>query len=147
MQYLEGIDFEKLTEKVARTGNYKCWLPTIIGKVKAKESFLVKEWNSNQKLTPKPLKITIPGPMTIADTIANTYYKSDEKMGEDLADAINVEIKRLVDVGCKYIQVDEPLFARKPENALNFGIKNLERCFKDINDDSVEKITHICWIS
>ncbi len=87
-RHLEGIDFEKLTEKVARTGNYKCWLPTIIGKVKAKESFLVKEWNSNQKLTPKPLKITIPGPMTIADTIANTYYKSDEKMGEDLADAI-----------------------------------------------------------
>ena len=82
--------------------------------------------------------------MTIADTIANTYYKSDEKMGEDLADAINIEIKRLVDVGCKYIQVDEPLFARKPENALNFGIKNLERCFKDINDESVEKITHIC---
>ena len=33
---------------------------------------------------------------------------------------------------------------RKPENALNFGIKNLERCFKDINDESVEKITHIC---
>ena len=143
-RYIEGIDFEKLTEKTARTGNYKCWLPTITGKVKAKESFLANEWNSNQKLTSKPLKITIPGPMTITDTIANTYYKSDEKMGEDLADAINVEIKRLVDAGCKYIQVDEPLFARKPENALNFGIKNLERCFKDINDDSVEKITHIC---
>jgi len=143
-RYLEGIDFEKLTKKTARTGNYKCWLPTITGKVNAKEPFLVDEWNNNQKLTSKPLKITIPGPMTITDTIANTYYKSDEKMGEDLADAINVEIKRLVHVGCKYIQVDEPLFARKPENALNFGIKNLERCFKDINDDSVEKITHIC---
>ena len=143
-RYLEGIDFETLSEKVARTGNYKCWLPTITGKVKAKEPFLVDEWNINQKLTSKPLKITIPGPMTITDTIANTYYKSDEKMGEDLADAINIEIKRLVDVGCKYIQVDEPLFARKPENALNFGIKNLERCFKDINDESVEKITHIC---
>ena len=63
--------------------------------------------------------------MTITDTIANTFYNSDQEMGEDLADAINVEIKRLVDAGCKYIQVDEPLFARKPENALNFGIKNL----------------------
>ena len=136
--------FEKLTEKTARTGNYKCWLPTITGKVKAKESFLANEWNSNQKLTSKHLKITIPGPMTITDTIANTFYKSEEEMGVDLADAINVEIKRLVDAGCKYIQVDEPLFARKPENALNFGIKNLERCFKDINNKNVEKITHIC---
>ena len=143
-RYLEGIDFENLTEKVARTGNYKCWLPTITSKVKAKESFLVEEWKKNQSLTNKDLKITIPGPMTITDTIANTFYDSDEHMGEDLADAINVEIKRLVDAGCKYIQVDEPLFARKPENALNFGIKNLERCFKNINNQSIEKITHIC---
>ena len=141
---LEGINFNKLTEKVARTGNYKCWLPTITSKVKAKEAFLVEEWKKNQSLTTKDLKITIPGPMTISDTISNTFYKSDEQMGEDLADAINVEIKRLVDAGCKFIQVDEPLFARKPENALNFGIKNLERCFKDIKNQNIEKITHIC---
>ena len=143
-RHLEGIDFDNLTEKVARTGNYKCWLPTITEKIKAKGSFLVEEWKNNQKRTSKPIKITIPGPMTITDTIANTFYNSDHEMGEDLADAINVEIKRLVDAGCKYIQVDEPLFARKPENALNFGIKNLERCFKDIDDQNIEKITHIC---
>ena len=89
-------------------------------------------------------KVTIPGPMTITDTIANTYYKSDEEMGYDLAIAINTEIKRLVDKGCKYIQVDEPLFARKPENALAFGIKNLEKCFEGVNQNDVEKITHIC---
>ncbi|PPR44199.1 MAG: hypothetical protein CFH17_01278, partial [Alphaproteobacteria bacterium MarineAlpha5_Bin7] len=89
-------------------------------------------------------KVTIPGPMTIADTIANTYYKSDEEMGYDLAIAINIEIKRLVDAGCKYIQVDEPLFARKPENALSFGIENLEKCFEGIIKNDVEKITHIC---
>ena len=65
-------------------------------------------------------------------------------MGEDLADAINVEIKRLVDAGCKYIQVDEPLFARKPDNALKFGVSNLEKCFEGINDSNIEKITHIC---
>ena len=82
--------------------------------------------------------------MKITDTIANTFYKSDEEMGYDLAIAINTEIKRLVDKGCKYIQVDEPLFARKPENALAFGIKNLEKCFEGVNQNDVEKITHIC---
>ena len=142
-RHLEGIDFNNLTEKVARTGNYKCWLPTITNKVSAADPFLVDEWKSNQTLTDKPLKITIPGPMTITDTIANTYYKSDEEMGNDLAIAINIEIKRLVEAGCKYIQVDEPLFARKPENALAFGIENLEKCFEGLNQD-VEKITHIC---
>ena len=143
-RYLNGVDFNTLTEKVARTGNYKCWLPTITNKISAADPFLVDEWKNNQSLSNKPVKVTIPGPMTITDTIANTYYKSDEEMGYDLAIAINTEIKRLVDAGCKYIQVDEPLFARKPDNALAFGIKNLEKCFDEVNQSDVEKITHIC---
>tara|TARA_B100000579_G_scaffold390920_1_gene365756 strand:+ start:757 stop:1809 length:1053 start_codon:yes stop_codon:yes gene_type:complete len=143
-RHLEGIDFKTLTEKVARTGNYKCWLPTITNKINAGDEFLVSEWKKNQALTSTPIKVTIPGPMTITDTIANTFYKSDDEMGHDLAIAINTEIKRLVSAGCKYIQVDEPLFARKPENALAFGIQNLEKCFEGINQKDVEKITHIC---
>ena len=62
-------------------------------------AFLVDEWTHNQSLSDNPIKVTIPGPMTITDTIANTYYKSDEEMGYDLAIAINTEIKRLVDNG------------------------------------------------
>ncbi len=143
-RYLNGVDFNTLTEKVARTGNYKCWLPTITNKISAADPFLVDEWKNNQSLSNKPVKVTIPGPMTITDTIANTYYKSDEQMGYDIAIAINTQIKRLVDAGCKYIQVDEPLFARKPDNALAFGIKNLEKCFDGVNQSDVEKITHIC---
>ena len=143
-RHLNGVDFNILTEKIARTGNYKCLLPTITNKISATEPFLVDEWKNNQSLSNKPIKITVPGPMTITDTIANTYYKSEEEMGYDLAIAINTEIKRLVDAGCKFIQVDEPLFARKPEKALSFGIKNLEKCFEGINQNDVEKITHIC---
>jgi len=143
-RHIEGIDFENLTEKTARTGNYKCWLPTIISRVKAKNSFLVNDWKVSQKYSSKPVKITIPGPMTITDTIANTYYKSDDKMGFDLAEVINVEIKRLQEAGCKYIQVDEPLFARKPQEALDFGIDNLAKCFEGLENSKIEKITHIC---
>ena len=143
-RHIKGVDFNKLTEKVARTGNYKCWLPTIVTKVEAQEPFLVQDWKISQKFSSKPVKITIPGPMTISDTIANIYYKSDEKMGFDLAEAINVEIKRLQKAGCKYIQVDEPLFARKPQQALDFGINNLAKCFEGIEKSDTEKITHIC---
>ena len=143
-RHIAGVDFKTLTEKVARTGNYKCWLPTITAKVEAQDSFLVHDWKVSQKLSSKPVKITIPGPMTIADTIANTYYKSDDKMGFDLAEVINVEIKRLQKAGCKYIQVDEPLFARKPQQAINFGIDNLAKCFEGLENTEIEKITHIC---
>ena len=143
-RYLEGIDFNKLTKKVARTGNYECWLPTITSNIKAKDPFLVREWQLAQKMTTKPVKITIPGPMTISDTISNNFYESPKKMGEDLAEAIKIEINRLADAGCKYIQVDEPLFARKPNEAIEYGIKNLEKCFEGIKNNKIEKITHIC---
>ena len=143
-RHIDGIDFNTLTEKIARTGNYKCLLPTIVSKVRAQDSFLVEDWKSSQKLSSKPIKITLPGPMTIADTIANNYYTSYEKMGFDLAEVINVEIKRLQKAGCKYIQIDEPLFARKPQDAINFGINNLEKCFEGLEKEDVEKITHIC---
>ena len=143
-RHISGVDFDTLTEKTARTGNYKCWLPTIVSRVEAQDSFLVHDWKVAQKVSPKPVKITIPGPMTIADTIANTYYKSDDKMGFDLAEVINVEIKRLQKAGCKYIQVDEPLFARKPQQAIDFGINNLAKCFDGLENTDSEKITHIC---
>ena len=143
-RHIAGVDFDTLTEKTARTGNYKCWLPTIVSKVEAKDSFLVHDWEVAQRVSSKHVKITIPGPMTIADTIANTHYKSDDKMGFDLAEVINVEIKRLQKAGCKYIQVDEPLFARKPQQAIDFGINNLAKCFDGLGNSKIEKITHIC---
>ena len=82
--------------------------------------------------------------MTITDTISNEFYNSPKKMGEDLAEAIKVEINRLAEAGCKYIQVDEPLFARKPKEAIEYGIKNLEKCFEGIMNKKIDKITHIC---
>ena len=139
-RHLQGIDFNKLTKKILRTGNYECWLPTITNKVEAKDSFLVHDWSVAQNISSQPVKITMPGPMTITDTIANDYYTSNRELGEDLAKAINVEIKRLQKAGCKYIQVDEPLFARKPQQAIDFGIDNLAKCFDGLDNTIIEKI-------
>ena len=46
----------------------------VIDKVKADKSFLIYDWIESQKISSKPIKVTIPGPMTITDTIANNYY-------------------------------------------------------------------------
>jgi len=142
-RFLKGIDFKNLTKKTARTGNYDCYLPTIISKVEFNKPFLSNEFKINQKFSSKPVKVTIPGPLTITDTIADDYYKDNKKLGIDLSIAINNEVKILADSGCNYIQIDEPLFARKTEEALNFGIENLERCFHGI-PNKIEKIVHIC---
>ncbi|MBT5434832.1 MAG: hypothetical protein HOK83_14385 [Rhodospirillaceae bacterium] len=60
-----------------------------------------------------------------------------------MADALNVEIRRLADAGCSHIQVDEPLFARLPGEALAFGVDNLERCFHGV-PDRVTRTMHMC---
>ena len=142
-RFLKGIDFDNLTKQTARTGNYDCYLPTIVNKVEFDKPFLSNEFKINQKFSSKPVKVTIPGPLTITDTIADDYYKDNKKLGIDLSIAINNEVKILADSGCNYIQIDEPLFARKTKEALNFGIENLERCFYGIPNE-IEKIVHIC---
>ena len=142
-RHLKGIDFDKLAKKTVRSGSYESCFPTITSKVTAGERFLSKEWKMSQSFTKLPIKITIPGPMTINDNMVNEYYTDSKTMGIDLGNAINTEIKRLVDAGCKYIQVDEPLFARKPHEAINYGIGNLERCFHGCPKEIV-KIVHIC---
>ncbi|SVA84439.1 uncharacterized protein METZ01_LOCUS137293, partial [marine metagenome] len=105
-RFLKGIDFDNLTKQTARTGNYDCYLPTIVNKVEFDKPFLSNEFKINQKFSSKPVKVTIPGPLTITDTIADDYYKDNKKLGIDLSIAINNEVKILADSGCNYIQID-----------------------------------------
>lgn len=142
-RHLNGISFDKLTSKTARNNSYTFDAPTIISKISPNKHFLLDEWKYNSSLTDKPIKVTIPGPMTIVDTVANLYYDNDEEMYDDIIEALNYEILHLANNGCKYIQIDEPVFARYPDNAVKFGIKNLERCFLNVPND-VTKIVHMC---
>jgi len=140
---LEGFDFDKLTKQVSREGSYVAWLPTITGPVEARAAFLPADWKAAQQFTDRPVKMTLPGPMTIGDTVADAYYNDPKKRGADLAAALNTEVLALADAGCKHIQIDEPLFARKADEALAFGFENLERCFHGL-PDHVETTVHMC---
>lgn len=142
-RHLEGIDFTSLTEVVLREGAYKARLPTITGPLKAKVPFLPHDYRVAQGATDKPLKVTIPGPMTIGDTVADSHYMDEKKRGQALAAALNSEVLALAEAGCRHIQVDEPLFARKAEAALDFGIENLERVFHGC-PEGVTRTMHMC---
>ena len=143
-RHLDGIDFEKLTKKTMRAGTWVGNVPTIFKKIKAKRThFLTRDYKIAQYATRKPLKITVPGPMTIADSMYDNYYGNEKKLGKSLAEALNYEIKALADVGCAWIQIDEPVFARYPQKALSFGIENLERCFYNV-PKHVNQCMHMC---
>ena len=119
-------------------------LPTVTGKIAARgDHFLDYDYKVAQATCKRPVKITVPGPLTIIDTTANRHYPSERELAFDLADALNREIKALAAAGCRYIQVDEPLFARRVDDALAFGVEALERCFHGL-PEQVTRVMHMC---
>ena len=143
-RHFDGFDFEGLTKRVLRNGAYVSELPTIRGPVRARgESVLVRDWQVAEAAAGRPTKITLPGPMTISDTTADAYYGDPEQQAEDLAVALNQEVLALAEAGCHHIQIDEPIFARKPDQALAYGMRTLARCFEGVPND-VTRVVHMC---
>jgi 5-methyltetrahydropteroyltriglutamate--homocysteine methyltransferase len=142
-RHLNGIDFERLTTRSLRQGAYSARLPTITGPVTARDHFLAHDWRVAQSFTDRPVKITMPGPMTIADTTADEHYDDPARLGADLADALNAEVLALAEAGCRHIQIDEPVFARKVPEALQYGLENLQRAFHDC-PKGVVRTMHMC---
>ena len=143
-RHLDGIDFVNLTRKVHRNGAAVADLPTISGRIEPHgDHFLDRDFRSAQSYSDRPVKITIPGPLSIIDTTANLHYASERELAFDLAAALNFEIRALAAAGCKYIQVDEPLFVRKVDDALAYGVECLDRCFDGLPGD-VTRVMHMC---
>ncbi len=143
-RHLRGIDFVNLSRKSHRNGAAIADLPTIRARVAPQnEHFLDRDYEVAQSFTSRPVKITVPGPMTIIDTTADACYANDRALAVDLATALNFEIRALAAAGCRHIQVDEPVFARQVGAALDFGIECLERCFDGL-PDAVSRIVHLC---
>ena len=142
-RHLSGIDFDNLTRKVLRNGAYTAYLPTITGPISIAKPFLTHDWQVAQSYTDKPVKITMPGPMTMTDTLVDEHYQNPQRLGADLAKTLNVEVLALARAGCRHIQIDEPLFARNPEAALSYGFENLERAFHGC-PAQVTRTVHMC---
>ncbi|MGR3342491.1 MAG: hypothetical protein ACU0DI_04570 [Paracoccaceae bacterium] len=142
-RHVQGIDFRHLSEQTMRDGSWVARVPTVTSKLEPGPPFLPDDWRVAQSATDRAVKITVPGPLTICGTIANEYYASRPDLARALADVLNIEIKRLAEAGCRWIQVDEPLFARRVDEALAFGVECVERCFAGVGP-KVNRAVHIC---
>ena len=142
-RHLDGVSYERLEEKALRNGAYRAWLPAIVGPVSAGAPFLPADYRRAQSCTARAVKITMPGPMTIGDTTADLHYDDPQVRGRDLATALNREVLALADAGCRHIQIDEPLFARKPDAALDYGFEHLERAFHGCPGHVIRTV-HMC---
>ena len=129
-RHLRGIDFDALTERQVRGDHHERSCRPSPGRSRPGRRSSCATGRSRRAPRRRPVKITVPGPLTIGEHVADEYYREDARArGAALADALNVEIRRLAEAGCPVIQIDEPAFARKVEDALAFGAEHLERCF------------------
>lgn len=106
-RHLKGIDFDNLTVKSSRNGAWVASLPTIVNNVEQLHTkpWVNNEWKESQEMTKRPVKITLPGPMTIINSVVDSFYNNDYELSRVLVNILNREIQALAESGCQYIQV------------------------------------------
>ena len=142
LEAVDGIDFDKRVEMGIRNDRYKALCPTVVGELKLRRRVHQREARLARKHTAKKLKFTLPGPMTIVDTIADAHYGDRVKMAFAFAALLNDEIRGLADDGVDVIQFDEPAFNVYMDAAAGWGIEALHRAIEGV---SCVSAVHICY--
>lgn len=141
---LSSIDTVNLKKISIRGGTVEQMAPRVTGKVTYNGSIVTEEYVFASSHTDKLIKIGLPGPTTVVDCVADEYYQGDKKqLAYDYADAIRSEVAALIKAGCKVIQFDDPVLLRYPNEARDWGLKALERCFEGY-ENKATFIVHIC---
>src|ERR1700719_1126196 len=142
LESVNGIDFAKRVEIGIRKDRYKAMVPTVTGPLSLKGRVHATEARFARAHTGKRLKITLPGPMTIVDTIADGYYGDRIKMAFAFADALNQEARALEADGVDVIQFDEPAFNVYMGEVTEWGVAALHRAAAGLTCTTA---VHICY--
>jgi 5-methyltetrahydropteroyltriglutamate--homocysteine methyltransferase len=145
LEGLTGFDMENLGQKLARGGRYSESTPVarIVGEVTRPAPVLLEAVRFARAHTNRPLKVTLPGPMTIVDSSLDEHYGTDEKtLAMHFAEILNAEALVLQDAGADVIQFDEPCFNIYLDKVQDWGIETLERCMQGV---TAKKGVHICY--
>ncbi len=142
LHHVAGIDWEKKTAMGIRDNRYVVDVPTVTTAVSRKGSVHEADVRFARAHTNRKLKFTLPGPMTICDTIADGHYGSRPKMAMAFADVLNQEAKELVALGADIIQFDEPAFNVFMDDVKEWGVEALERAADGLG---CKTAVHICY--
>jgi 5-methyltetrahydropteroyltriglutamate--homocysteine methyltransferase len=142
LEAVEGIDFGRRVEMGIRNNRYKAMCPTVTGPLRLRTRVHAQEARLARAHTRRKLKLTLPGPMTIVDTIADAHYGDRVKMAMAFAALLNEEARGLAADGVDVIQFDEPAFNVYMDEAAGWGIEALHRAIDGVAATSV---VHICY--
>lgn len=142
LEKIDGIDFAHKVEMGIRKDRYKAMVPQVVAPLRLKGRVHADEARVARTHTKKKLKFTLPGPMTIIDTIADRYYGDRVKMAFAFAELLNEEAKALQADGVDLVQFDEPAFNVYMDEVNDWGIKALERAAQGL---TCATAVHICY--
>ncbi len=142
LEQVEGIDFEHKVTMGIRNNRYDAQVPQVVSVLKLKGRVHAFEAQLARAHTKRKLKFTLPGPMTIVDTVADRFYGDKVKMAFAFAELLNQEALALQADGVDIIQFDEPAFNVYMADAADWGVKALERAAQGLTCTTA---VHICY--
>src|SRR6185436_10019261 len=138
---LDGVDMENLGIALDRSGHPNP-VPRVAGKISRKHPVEARDDAFLRANTDRVIKITVPGPFTMAQQAQNDFYKDEQEMVLDYAAAVNAEIKDLFKAGADIVQLDEPYMQARPDKARQFGLAGLKAALDGITGTTA---IHLCF--
>ena len=142
LEKIEGIDFAHKVEMGIRKDRYKAMVPQVVAPLKLKGRVHATEARFLRAHTTRKIKFTLPGPMTIVDTVADRFYGDRVKLAFAFAELLNEEALALQADGVDIVQFDEPAFNAYMDQAAEWGVTALERAARGL---SCKTAVHICY--
>jgi 5-methyltetrahydropteroyltriglutamate--homocysteine methyltransferase len=142
LERVEGIDFSNKIEMGIRNDRYKAMVPVVTGPLRLSGRVHELEARHARAHTRRKLKFTLPGPMTIVDTIADRHYGDKVALAMAFANLLNQEARALEADGVDVIQFDEPAFNVYMEEAASWGIEALHAAIEGLTCTTA---VHICY--
>ena len=139
---IDGIDFEHKVTMGIRANRYKAEVPTVTGPLKRRRPVHRDEAAIARAHTQKKLKFTLPGPMTIVDTVADRHYGDRVRMAMAFAAVLNAEARELAALGVDVVQFDEPAFNVYMKDVKEWGIEALHKAIEGVGSKTA---VHICY--
>ncbi len=138
---LDGIDIDNPGKTPNRTGGFAI-VPRVTGAIRRRYPVEVRDVNFLRAHTGRPIKMTVPGPFTMAQQCEDDFYRDEEALALAYADAVNAEIKDLFAAGADVVQIDEPWMQARPDKARQYGLKALDRALAGVTGTTA---LHICF--
>jgi len=142
LEQIEGIDFEHKQRIGIRADRYEADCPTVVAEVRRSRPIHRDEVAFARAHTDHELKFTMPGPMTIVDTLADSHYGDRPALAMAFADILNAEAREIEDAGANVVQFDEPAFNVYLDQVPSWGVEALNRAVDGV---SCKTAVHICY--